>query len=172
MLDAWIGFAGAIIGGAFTLVGVIITIRYYSRQENRLNKRQDRNGAIVFFRLISLKANDINKILIENESGNGGHIKSSEIISKEEKLFLFDRTQYLTEYLNDGQIDELINFICLLLEFESARQDCIATIGTGRCQMEMGVYFEILGDLRIKIKGNDMLDGIDNILCELKNKIC
>lgn len=40
MQTAWIGFAGAVIGGLLTLLGVFFTIKYYKKQEKRQYQKE------------------------------------------------------------------------------------------------------------------------------------
>lgn len=172
MYAAWIGFAGAVIGGLFTLAGVLITIRYYNIQERRNDTRQDRNGSIVFLRLINLRVNTIRELLKYNEEGRYVAIKGSPIILDEEILLLFKQTQYLSPYLKDEQINELVDFICLLSEFESQRKDCLKASGNyEKEKAEDGIYFTMLGDFRAMLEENAGKCGIESILRELGEKI-
>lgn len=57
MCEAWIGFAGSILGGAITFIGVIATIKYYKRQEvNKDDKEKKYMASILFWNLIDYKA--------------------------------------------------------------------------------------------------------------------
>lgn len=172
MYAAWIGFAGAVIGGLFTLAGVLITIRYYRIQEKRNDTRRDRNGSSVFLHLINLQVKTIRKVLRQNEKGEYTGIKSSPVILDEEKILLFKQMPYLSSYLKDKQIDELIDFICLLSELESERKDYIKVLGDDKKEtVEEGIYLTILGDLRSMLDGSVGKYGVENILKDLEDKI-
>ena len=48
MCEAWISFAGTVLGGGLTLLGVAITIRYYKAQEAK-DAESERNAGIMMF---------------------------------------------------------------------------------------------------------------------------
>lgn len=124
MQTAWIGFAGAVIGGLLTLLGVFFTIKYYKKQEKRQYQKEieTQSEAIYWFFKAKLDLlNDWNKMFQHAEKNKMHVVPSGELVSNGDAVFLFERLRYVTEWLEDSEISHLIDLLAMLKNLQEGR---------------------------------------------------
>ncbi len=120
----WIGFAGAVIGGLLTLVGVFVTIKYYKEQEKRQHQKEieTQSEAIYWFFKAKLDLlNDWSKMFEHAEKIKMNVVPSGELVSNGDTIFLFERLRYMTEWLEDSEISHLIDLLAMLKNLQEGR---------------------------------------------------
>jgi hypothetical protein len=124
MDEAWIGFAGAVIGGLLTLVGVFVTIKYYKKQEKCQHQQEiETQGQAIywFFKAKLDLLDDWSKMFEHAKKIKMNVVPSGELVSNGDTVFLFERLRYMTEWLEDSEISHLIDLLAMLKNLQEGR---------------------------------------------------
>lgn len=124
MDEAWIGFAGAVIGGLLTLVGVFLTILYYKSEEKNKAKRMSHLQCEALFWFFEVKGDllkEWNKLIEDVQDPKEYVSPSGNLVPVGDDIFLFERIQYLNEALDDAEITSLLEFFARLKTLQEAR---------------------------------------------------
>ena len=97
MCEAWISFAGTVLGGGLTLLGVAITIRYYKAQEAKDAESERNAGIMMFYNFFAYKSEFVKeRYTIIGLTMNGRQLFKGDVFIQNQKIyFLYERIHYL-----------------------------------------------------------------------------
>ena len=89
MCEAWISFAGTVLGGGLTLLGVAITIRYYKAQEAKDAESERNAGIMMFYNFLLTKVNLLKRYTIIGLTMNGRQLFKGDVFIQNQKIYFF-----------------------------------------------------------------------------------
>ncbi|MFR9297770.1 hypothetical protein [Emergencia timonensis] len=171
MCEAWISFAGTVLGGGLTLLGVAITIRYYKAQEAKDAESERNAGIMMFYNFLLTKVNLLKKIYdYRSDDERKTIIQGGCVYTESENLFLYERIHYLKSIVSEDELLELLAFMGQLQQYEAVRRNCEIELDKNNMVIHTIEYNKQLDNCygRLDTDSEKGICGILDILCKIE----